>query len=151
MTPAQFIAAIAAAARTSMASTKIPASFTVAQAALESCWGAHAPGFNLFGIKADPSWHGPVTIQTTHEVVSGRTIEIQAKFRAYSGWLGSIADHARFLTDNPRYRPAFGAASGVRFASAVAAAGYATDPLYAAKIAAVINAHNLESLDRAGT
>jgi flagellar protein FlgJ len=147
MTPKAFIAAISPAAETSALTTKIPASFTIAQAALESAWGAHCPGFNLFGIKADPSWHGPVTSQVTHEVVNGKTIEITANFRAYPDWLGSINDHAQFLLTNPRYQPAFAYTTGVLFAQAVAAAGYATDPQYAAKIASIIRAHGLASLD----
>lgn len=147
MTPQAFIAAIAPAARTSMQSTKIPASFTVAEGALESGWGAHAPGFNLFGVKADASWHGPIMTQATHEVINGETIEVQARFRAYPDWLASIEDHAQFLLINPRYRPAFAYTTGALFARAIAAAGYATDPLYASKIASIIRAHNLSQLD----
>ncbi|MGF6963033.1 flagellum-specific peptidoglycan hydrolase FlgJ [Paraburkholderia sp. WC7.3g] len=147
MTPQDFIAAISPAAKTSALTTKIPASFTVAQAALESAWGAHCPCFNLFGIKADPSWKGPVTSQITHEVVNGKTVTITANFRAYPDWLASINDHAQFLLTNPRYRPAFAYTTGALFAQAVQAAGYATDPLYSAKIASIIRAHNLSSLD----
>lgn len=131
----------------SMRQTKIPASFTTAQAALESAWGAHCPGFNLFGIKATPDWKGPVTSQITHEVVDGKTITITANFRAYPDWLASINDHAQFLLTNPRYRPAFAYTTGALFAQAVQAAGYATDPLYAAKIASIIKTHGLGSLD----
>jgi flagellum-specific peptidoglycan hydrolase FlgJ len=147
MTPQDFIAAVSPAATASAKTTKIPASFTVAQGALESAWGAHCPGFNLFGIKATPDWKGPVTTQTTHEVVDGKTITITAKFRAYSDWLGSISDHAQFLLTNPRYQPAFAYTTGALFAQAVAAVGYATDPLYAQKIASIIKAHGLGSLD----
>lgn len=147
MTPADFIAAISPAAKASAKTTKIPASFTVAQGALESAWGAHCPGFNLFGIKSTPDWKGPVTSQVTHEVVNGKTIEITANFRAYPDWLGSINDHAQFLLVNKRYRPAFAYTTGALFAQAVAAAGYATDPQYAAKIASIIRAHNLGMLD----
>ncbi|MET3232306.1 UNVERIFIED_ORG: flagellar protein FlgJ [Burkholderia sp. 1263] len=147
MTPDDFIKAVSPAAKTSAKTTKIPASFTVAQGALESAWGAHAPGMNLFGIKADPSWKGPVTTQITHEVVNGKTIMITAKFRAYTDWLGSINDHAQFLLTNKRYQPAFAYTTGALFAQAVAAAGYATDPLYAQKIVSIIKAHNLGMLD----
>jgi flagellum-specific peptidoglycan hydrolase FlgJ len=147
MTPQDFIAAVSPAACTSMHSTKIPASFTVAESALESGWGAHAPGFNLFGIKADPSWTGPVTVQRTREFMSGVWTFVDAKFRAYPDWLGSISDHAQFLLTNPRYQPAFAYASGILFAQAIAAAGYATDPDYAQKIAEIIRAHSLTSLD----
>jgi flagellar rod assembly protein/muramidase FlgJ len=147
MTPTDFIAAIGPAAKQSMLTTKIPASFTVAQAALESAWGAHAPGMNLFGIKADSSWKGPVTSQITHEVVDGKTITITAKFRAYSGWLASINDHAQFLLTNPRYQPAFAYTTGALFAQAIQAAGYATDPQYASKLIQIMRKYNLASLD----
>jgi flagellar protein FlgJ len=147
-TPAGFIAAVAPAAQVSAASTRIPASFTVAEGALESGWGAHAPGMNLFGIKADPSWHGAITTERTREVINGQSVVVTANFRAYSDWLGSIQDHAAFLMNNPRYKPAFACVDGASFARAVAAAGYATDPDYAAKIISIINAHGLVSLDK---
>lgn len=147
MTPQEFIAAISTAARASAATTKIPASFTVAEAALESGWGAHCPGFNLFGIKADDSWTGPFTTKVTSEFVDGKKVSTTARFRAYTGWLGSILDHAQFLLTNSRYKPAFAYQGGASFAKAVAAAGYATDPDYAAKIISIINTHKLAALD----
>ncbi|MBG0871895.1 glucosaminidase domain-containing protein [Burkholderia sp. 9777_1386] len=149
-TPAGFIAAIAPAAQACAKRTGVPASVTVAQAALESSWGRRAPGMNLFGIKADASWRGPVTSQPTHEVVNGQTITITANFRAYSTWQGSIDDHAAFLTGNPRYRPAFACKTGPEFARAIAAAGYATDPQYADKLISIMNARGLCALDSLG-
>jgi flagellum-specific peptidoglycan hydrolase FlgJ len=151
VSPQEFIDAVSTAAKSSAAATKIPASFTVAEAALESGWGAHAPGMNLFGVKADPAWHGPVTIQRTREFLNGAWTFVDAKFRSYSDWLGSIEDHAQFLLTNPRYRPAFAYTSGVTFAQAIAAAGYATDPAYASKIIAIIKAYGLISLDAMST
>lgn len=147
MKPADFIRIIGPAARAAAGTTKIPASFTVAQAALESGWGAKAPGMNLFGIKADASWKGAVTGQATKEEVNGAEVQTHAQFRAYPDWLSSIEDHAKFLTENPRYRPAFDHADGVGFARAVAAAGYATDSKYADKLASIINDYNLAALD----
>lgn len=149
MTPSDFIAAISSPAQASASTTKIPASFVVADAALESGWGAHCPGFNLFGVKATPDWKGPVTNQITHEVVNGQTITVTADFRAYPDWLGSINDHAQFLLVNPRYKPAFAYTTGANFAMAVAGCGYATDPLYGQKIVSIIKTHNLGSLDAA--
>ncbi|MBB5508174.1 glycoside hydrolase family 73 protein [Paraburkholderia atlantica] len=147
MTPKDFIAAVAPAAKTCCSQTSIPVSFTIAQAALESGWGAHAPGNALFGIKATPDWKGATQTQTTCEVVNGKTVTVSAVFRAYPDWLASIQDHAKFLTGNPRYRPAFAYTCGINFAKAVQAAGYATDPDYANKIASIIRAHGLGSLD----
>lgn len=150
MTPQDFIAAVAPAARTSMQSTKIPASFTVAEGALESGWGASQlaqQAFNLFGVKADPSWHGPTWSMQTREYLNGHWVMVAAVWRKYGDWLGSISDHAQFLIANPRYRPAFAYTSGTTFAQAIAAAGYATDPQYATKIISIIKAHNLSQLD----
>ncbi|WP_349252919.1 glycoside hydrolase family 73 protein [Burkholderia cenocepacia] len=146
-TPAGFVAAIAPAAQACAKRTGVPASVTVAQAALESSWGKRAPGMNLFGIKADASWRGPVTSVVTHEVVDGQSVQIVARFRAYSDWQGSIDDHAAFLTGNPRYRPAFAFKDGPSFARAIAKAGYATDPLYADKLIAIMSTRGLGALD----
>lgn len=147
MTPDDFISAIAPAAQASAKTTRIPASFTVAQAAIESDWGVKTPGHNLFGIKADASWHGPVVVERTQEHLNGKDVTEHDAFRAYDDWLGSIEDHAQFLLMNPRYQPAFAFTSGVTFAQAIAAAGYATDPDYATKLVTIIKAHNLSALD----
>lgn len=147
MTPEDFINAVSPAAVLGMQKYSIPASFTIAEGALESGWGAHAPGYNLFGIKADSSWHGAITIQRTREFIDGKPEIFEARFRAYSNWQGSIDDHATFLTQNPRYKPAFKHSDYMGFTEAVANAGYATDPQYAAKIIAIIEAHNLQRFD----
>jgi flagellum-specific peptidoglycan hydrolase FlgJ len=150
MTPDAFIAAVGPAARASAAISKIPASFTVAEGALESGWGGSqlcTQAFNLFGVKADPSWTGPIFVLPTREYLDGQWVMVQAKWRKYSDWLGSIRDHAEFLLTNPRYRGAFAYTSGATFAMAIAAAGYATDPDYASKIVSIIKAHNLSTLD----
>lgn len=148
MRPADFIAAIAPAAKASAAVTGIPASFTIAEAALESGWGAHCPGYNLFGVKADRAWKGSTTTKRTREVIIDQPVIITAKFRAYDSWLGSIEDHARFLLVNPRYSAALQCKDGEGFARAVAAAGYATDPDYADKLCSIIRKHNLADLDK---
>lgn len=148
MKPVDFIAAIAPAAKACMAKTRIPASFTVAQAALESGWGARAPGNNLFGIKADKSWTGATVLVPTHEVVKGVRVAVSAKFRAYADWQGCMDDHAQFL-DHPRYKLAFDHCDdGEEFAKAVAEAGYATDPGYGKLLVTIINGHNLKELDK---
>jgi flagellar rod assembly protein/muramidase FlgJ len=150
MTPQAFIAAISPAAQTSAAITNVPAGFVVADAALESGWGSSGltqNAMNLFGVKADSSWAGPTYAIPTREFLNGQWVMVQALFRKYSDWLGSIQDHAAFLINNPRYAPAFQTSDSASFAKAVAAAGYATDPQYAQKIIEIINAHNLTTLD----
>ncbi|CAG4905959.1 glycoside hydrolase family 73 protein [Paraburkholderia saeva] len=150
MKPEDFIAAIAPAAQLSAARTRIPVSFTVAQAALESSWGASRSaqiGFNLFGIKADASWKGPTFTLPTTEYVAGKRVTVQARWRQYNSWFASIEDHARFLLENPRYKPAFACADGPSFAQAVQEAGYATDPQYAMKLVAIITGRKLNQFD----
>lgn len=149
MTPDEFIKTLLQPARISAAKTNVPASFTLAEAALESGWGSHAPGMNLFGVKADASWKGPVTIKRTREFINGLPVIVEAKFRAYKDWFGSIEDHAEFLLRNPRYKPAFQFRNGENFAKAIAKAGYATDPDYADKLIAVMDSHDLQQYDKA--
>ncbi len=150
MAPQDFISTIGKAARQSMIETRIPASFVVADAALESGWGKSllsVQGFNLFGVKADSSWKGATLTMQTREYLNGQWIMVPALWRKYSDWFGSISDHAQFLLTNPRYKPCFSGKTGVGFALAVQAAGYATDPDYASKLISIIGQHNLSTLD----
>lgn len=152
MTPAEFIATISAAAQASMLATKIPASFIIAQAALESGWGKSQLvtfGRNLFGVKADPAWKGEVLTMQTKEFLKGQWVTVPALWRKYPDWLACLNDHAAFLLTNRRYRPAFAHCDDAEaFSRAIAAAGYATDPEYANKIVSVIRAHNLIQFDK---
>jgi flagellar protein FlgJ len=134
-------------ARAAERETGIPARFALAQAALESGWGRReiraadgSTSFNVFGIKAGRSWSGPTVDVTTTEFVDGVARKMVQKFRAYASYGEAFADWARLLKGNPRYQQAL--ASGgdpTRFAESLQAAGYATDPAYAAKLTRVIN------------
>jgi flagellar protein FlgJ len=147
MTPDKFIDQILVGARTCQRTSGIPASFTIAQAALESSWGNRAPGNNLFGIKADPSWKGATVPILTHEVVRGQRVAIIANFRAYASMGDSLVDHARFFLDNPRYRQCFLEKTGEGWARAAANAGYATDPGYADKLISIMRGRDLARFD----
>ena len=127
--------------------TGIPAEFMISQAALETGWGRkeikHAdgsPSFNLFGIKADANWKGPVAEVWTNEYIGGRMQRVKAKFRAYGSFEESFNDYARLITESPRYAGVVENAKNARgFAVGLQKAGYATDPEYANKLSAVIN------------
>lgn len=153
MKPDEFIKVIAQAAIASMGKYKIPASFTVSEAALESGWGSSLlarAAKNLFGVKADKSWNGDILTMRTREFIKGQWVIVQAKWRKYPDWMGCLEDHAQFLLTNPRYEQCFtGNLSGEDFAHAVAQAGYATDPDYAKKLIATMHSHNLTLLDKA--
>lgn len=150
MNPQAFLDQIVPAAQACQRASGIPASFTMAQAALESSWGARAPGCNLFGIKADKSWTGAITMVNTHEVVRGVSVPIVDKFRCYRTWGECLADRAEFFRKNPRYAKCFNETTGHGWARAVAAAGYATDPDYASKLIAVMDGRNMTRFDTSG-
>lgn len=151
MTPKDFIAAIGPAAQESAHITGIPASFSIAQAALESGWGESQlarDAFNLFGVKADKAWKGNVLYLPTKEFIDGKWVSITASWRKYAGWLDAINDHARFLLLNPRYKLAFtGHRTGEDFARMIQACGYATDPRYAEKVCQIIRQYKLDQYD----
>ncbi len=150
MSPNEFISQIFPAACESAKHTNIPASFTIAEAALESGWGSSMlakHGFNLFGVKADPAWHGGIISMRTREFVGGQWIMVNSNWRAYPDWYSSIQDHSSFLLTNRRYQEAFKHRDGCEFANEVARAGYATDPDYAKKIVSIIRSHGLDRFD----
>ena len=125
--------------------TGIPAHFMVAQAALETGWGKSeprradgSPSFNSFGIKAGASWRGPTVDATTTEVIAGLAQTRVERFRAYGSYEEAFGDYANLLVSNPRYAAILGAQEPGRFARGLQAAGYATDPQYAAKLESII-------------
>ncbi|TYA14406.1 mannosyl-glycoprotein endo-beta-N-acetylglucosamidase [Paenibacillus faecis] len=146
MDRAEFIAAIAPDAVKDWHQSGVPASLTIAQAALESNWGSSGlarQANNLFGIKGNgPA--GSVMMPTT-EYRNGSPIRIHAPFRKYRSWAESIADHTRLL-QNKRYAGVL-RRSGQEAAKAVAAAGYATDPSYASKLIGLMDKYNLYQYD----
>jgi flagellar protein FlgJ len=147
----EFVARHTEAARAAEASTGIPATFMVAQAAHETGWGRReirmadgSNSFNLFGIKAGADWKGPVARVTTTEYVDGAPRKVVQAFRAYSSYDAAFADYASLMKTSPRYQGVVGdvatrSADPMRFARGLQSAGYATDPAYADKLARVIN------------
>ncbi|MCM8596244.1 flagellar assembly peptidoglycan hydrolase FlgJ [Accumulibacter sp.] len=132
------------------AMTGIPAHFLVAQSALESGWGRReirradgSPSFNLFGVKAGRSWTGPCVEVNTTEFANGVWQSGRARFRAYESYAEAFRDYARLMTGNPRFAGVVGQQDGAQFARALQQAGYATDPMYAAKLARIIDSTSL--------
>jgi flagellar rod assembly protein/muramidase FlgJ len=147
MPPSAFLNLLVLAAQDCQRRTGVPASLTLAQAALESGWGSRAPGSNLFGIKADRAWKGKTVKVATTEYLSGKAVSVVDQFRAYDSWLDSMVDHAAFFKANPRYAACFKEKTGEGWARAVAAAGYATDPNYAKLLIDVMRGRNMSQYD----
>jgi flagellar protein FlgJ len=132
--------------------TSIPAQFIVAQAALETGWGKSEPrladgrsSFNLFGIKAGKSWNGPTVAATTSEVVAGAVQKSVESFRVYASYAEAFRDYANLLGSSPRYANVVGSRDAASFAHGLQQAGYASDPMYAAKLIRIIGGSTLRN------
>lgn len=130
--------------------TGVPAHFLVAHAALESGWGKSeiprsdgTTSHNLFGIKAGRSWQGESVEVATTEYVNGAAQQVREKFRAYGSYAEAFADYANLLRNNSRFSGVLGQQDGTQFARAMQQSGYATDPMYADKLARIINGSTL--------
>ncbi|MFA7281501.1 MAG: flagellar assembly peptidoglycan hydrolase FlgJ [Sterolibacterium sp.] len=149
-TSREFVNRVWAPAYEASRSTGIPAHFMVAQAALETGWGKSEPRFsdgrpshNLFGIKAGKNWSGPVVEATTTEYVNGAAQQQTERFRAYASYTEAFRDYANLLSSNPRYARVIGSQDPSTFARGLQQAGYATDPMYAAKLERIIGSSTL--------
>ncbi|RST51526.1 flagellar assembly peptidoglycan hydrolase FlgJ [Variovorax sp. DXTD-1] len=140
-----FVQRMGGSAQVASAASGVPAPLILAQAALESGWGKReiraddgTQSFNLFGIKADRSWKGPVVETTTTEYVDGEPQRIRAKFRAYASYDEAFTDYAKFITRNPRYANVLAADTPAEAAHGLQKAGYATDPQYGQKLVRIM-------------
>lgn len=124
----------------------------LAQAALETGWGRAVPSdtegrssFNFFGIKAGTQWGGSAVSVRTLEFENGIPTPRRDRFRAYDSPEAAFGDYVAVLKNNPRYAAALNTGGDAHaFANGLQIGGYATDPAYARKIAAIA-----QNLDRA--
>ena len=147
-----FIKTVGALASADMKKSGVLASLTVAQAITETGWGMSglaAEGKALFGIKATKSWKGKVYCSDTKECLDGVNLVTvkNAAFRAYDSREESINDHSAFLKANKHYKEVIGETDYKKACEAIKAAGYATDPGYAAKLIKLIEDNKLTKYD----
>jgi flagellar protein FlgJ len=149
-TPRDFVSRVWPHAVEAAAEIGVPPHFLVAQAALESGWGRHeprradgSPSYNLFGIKAGRQWSGEVVSAPTDEYIDGQRLRQVERFRAYDSYGDAFRDYARLIAGSPRYAAVVGAGSGMEFAKQLQQAGYASDPMYADKLARIIHGETL--------
>ena len=135
---ADFLAAMTPVAKEVADELGVSHKIILAQAALESGWGAKAKNNAFFGIKSHDK-AGSQTF-TTHEEVDGQLVKTQADFRQYDTPEDSIRGYGDFLKSNSRYRHFLAAGQGNENAQLMALqeSGYATDSNYAQKLKAII-------------
>lgn len=144
----QFIQSVAQGAIDGWNQYRVLPSITVAQEILESGWGQSSlstSAHNLFGIKG--SYNGHSVVMRTREVYGGRSVYVNANFRAYANNSESVTDHGRFLNVNSRYRNLLGDTNYVSVANKLRQDGYATDPSYANSLINLVRTYNLTQLD----
>lgn len=160
MTPENFVTKFLPFAKESEAKTGINFRVTMAQAALESGWGEACPGNALFGVKDTDGVNGNEQLINTTEysrradlkfpviksiipIVRGGKkwfkYKVKDYFRSYATPEESFTDHSNFLLKNPRYHKALAVKKDAdKCIDEIAAAGYATDPDYAATLKRII-------------
>lgn len=125
------------------------ASITIAQAITESASGTSGlsdVSNNLFGMKG--TYQGQYVLYRTKEYINGEAVYVDAKFKKYPSWNESVTDHAALLAKS-RYIPVIQAATYQQAAQALYNCGYATDPMYARNLIAIIEHYNLAQYDTA--
>ncbi|MEG2788621.1 MAG: glucosaminidase domain-containing protein [Romboutsia sp.] len=128
-------------------------SITIAQAILESNWGESELSSkynNLFGIKAHSSWKGhSVNVETSEHYNQ----IIKDEFRAYKSKSDSLKDHAKFLSENPRYKEVLKKPTYIQQSQELQNAGYSTvsdengNLTYKKLIDQIIQQYNLQLID----
>ncbi len=155
-----FIAKLVPGAQALQRQTGIPASVTIAMAALETGWGRSSMTSSrtvngatvhintLFNIKCtsyvSPYQTGCVPISTAEYTASGSSYKVVAQFRTYASWNDSMRDFGRLLTTASRYKAAFQyKAYPDQFVTEVRKGGYATDPRYAQLVIDIMRQYGL--------
>lgn len=145
-----FINRLVPAARQVGAAYDLYPSVIIAQAALESNWGAsrlgRAPFHNLFGVKG--YFAGQTTRQSTSECLGGRQFMVVDNFRRYRSDYAALRDYAETL-QAPLYRGVHRReAATYRQATHALQGRYATDPQYEQKLNRLIDGYRLTRYDR---
>lgn len=158
MKPADFVEKYLSDAIVCEQTTGILSVVTLAQAALESAWGEHAPDNEFFGIKDTdgvngneilieteeysrlftnkPSTVGLITIDKSEPVMihGFKWFKYYGKayFRKYDTPALAFIDHAKFFLQNERYAAALKVKDNYTlFIQAITVAGYGSGPQYA--------------------
>lgn len=138
-----FVAAIYPAVREVSAETGMSWELMLSQAAQETEWGKRLDPdtFNVFNRRAGADWQGSSKTLAIPEFVDGERRVVDVDIRAYASYQEAFRDHARALSDDPRFANADVFAHGglEPGAAALQRGGYSTDPLYAERLAETFN------------
>jgi len=157
MTPKEFVDKLGSFAKQSAQKTGIDAAVILAQSALETGWGEHAPGNMMFGVKDFDGINGNEQLINTFEyhvlpnrtakeiglaeITSIKPVTINGKqffkytgpayFRKYNTPEESFTDHCRIFFTVKRYEPAMAMKDNPEMFVRLMAPVYAQAPNYA--------------------
>lgn len=117
----------------------IPFQVCVAQAALESGWGLHAPGYNYFGIKGAGSAGSQQFVSS--EVINNAKVKLKMTFAKYNSMADGIAGYCKAMNNNKLFAPGpknF-STDPVKYITWLWSSGYATAPNYISTVIGVIS------------
>ena len=154
MKPSDFVKTYKQAALIAESQTGLSWKANLTQAALESGWGKHAPGNNLFGVKDSDGVNGNEQLLITTEYSKSKNLKfpqilsivwdyskklwkyrVRDYFRKYPDCSEIFVEHAKFFESRSRYAAAWTVRNDpYKFFAEIAKAGYATDPNYAASL-----------------
>jgi flagellum-specific peptidoglycan hydrolase FlgJ len=143
--------AVVPAAQLCMRQFGIPASVTLAQWIVESSWGCSQLALqakNFFGVKWTHLDNELYVEMPTAEYLKGVKTIVEADFVKYDNADESFQAHATLLAEAWRYAPAMKVRwSPARFADALQACGYSTNPHYAADLMTLVVEEKLAQYD----
>lgn len=147
----KFIYTLVPASKKAYQKYQVLPSITLGQAVLESTFGKSTLAnkyHNLFGIKAEKG----VVLPTQEVNDKNKVVTVKATFATYPNDTASVMDHAYLMLmgtpeNKKRYLPVRQAKDYRTAASALQAAGYATDPEYATKLVNTIESYHLQRFD----
>lgn len=122
-------------------------SIIAAQAAIESGWGTSAFHNNYFGVKWTPGCGYSYYESGTTECSGGSCYHTTARFRSYPSIGDSFEDHIKVLHQS-NFRNLLNKTDYHQVARLLQQDGYATDPSYANKLIATIDANGLAAWDK---
>lgn len=121
--------------------TGLDPSIIIAQSALETGWGQHAPGNNYFGIKSHGMPNGQM-LSTTEYGPNG-AYNMKESFRKYDNMGDSVQGYVDFLKSNPRYKGLLSAQGFDNQINELQKSGYATSDSYGKDVAALAKKINV--------
>ena len=132
------------AAQAGMKATKIPASVTIAQWALESGFGAHMPpnSNNPFGIKTMGGY--PSVVVGTTEYAHGKVQHIPQAFAVFPSLAEAFTVHDQLLATSHFYANARSKLPDAEAFAQALTGVYATDPNYGNLLISLMRQHQLE-------